>query len=90
MKETTYGVESFRLTMFMASYPGASTIVLNPKYGEPSHRGARTRVFVVLGVSGVVPFTHALLTHGPQNLMREMGFGYLLLSGFFYLTGAII
>lgn len=69
---------------------GAASIVLNPEYGKPTHRGARTKVFVGLGLSGIVPVTHALLVHGFSNLVHDMGFGYLLLSGALYLVGALI
>lgn len=69
---------------------GAATIVLNPEYGKPTHRGARTKVFISLGLSGIIPVAHALHVHGFANLVHEMGFGYLLLSGALYIVGALI
>ncbi|KAH7922778.1 HlyIII-domain-containing protein [Leucogyrophana mollusca] len=69
---------------------GAAYIVLNPEYAKPTHRGARTGVFIGLGLSAVVPVTHLLISHGVAKLLSEMGFGWLLTSGGLYITGALI
>ncbi|KAG2139461.1 hemolysin-III related-domain-containing protein [Suillus cothurnatus] len=69
---------------------GAAYIVLNPEYAKPTHRGARTCVFIGLGLSAVVPVAHLLVSHGPSKLFSEMGFGWLLASGGLYITGALI
>ncbi|TFY77014.1 hypothetical protein EWM64_g6999 [Hericium alpestre] len=69
---------------------GAAYIVLNPEYAKPTHRGARTKVFIALGLSGVLPVSHALVTHGFFTLCREMGFLWLLLSATLYIVGALI
>lgn len=68
----------------------AAYIVLNPEYRKPTHRGARTKVFIALGLSGIVPVTHALVTHGFNKLCYEMGFRWVLASGLLYLSGAIL
>ncbi|OBZ67987.1 ADIPOR-like receptor SPBC12C2.09c [Grifola frondosa] len=69
---------------------GAAYIVLNPEYRKPTHRGARTKVFIALGLSGVVPISHAYITHGFYKLCYEMGFGWLLTSGALYIVGALL
>ena len=69
---------------------GAAYIVLNPEYRKPTHRGARTKVFIFLGLCGVVPTLHGLVTHGFYTLCYEMGFGWLLLSAACYITGALL
>lgn len=69
---------------------GAAYIVLNPEYRKPSHRGARTRVFIALGSSGVIPVLHGLVSHGFQKLCVEMGFAWLLVSGALYIVGALL
>ncbi|EGN92896.1 hypothetical protein SERLA73DRAFT_65012 [Serpula lacrymans var. lacrymans S7.3] len=68
---------------------GAGYIVLNPEYAKPSHRGARTRVFIGLGLSAVVPVSQLLMSHGFFKLVSEMGFGWLLTSGGLYIAGAL-
>ena len=69
---------------------GAGYIVLNPEYRKPTHRGARTKVFILLGLCGVGPTLHGLVTHGFYTLCVEMGFAWLLLSAACYITGALL
>ena len=69
---------------------GAAYIVLNPEYAKPTHRGARTAVFIGLGLGAVVPNTHLLLTHGFNKLVAEMGVNWLLTSGALYIGGALL
>jgi len=68
----------------------AAYIVLNPEYARPTHRHARTRVFIALGLSGVLPISHLMLSHGIDILFREMGFFWLLAAGVMYITGAVL
>ena len=69
---------------------GAAFIVLSSKISKSSHRGARTAVFIVLGISAVVPVTHGLLTHGVYRMRHEMGLDWLVLSGALYIAGALL
>jgi adiponectin receptor len=68
---------------------GAASIVLNPEYSKPTHRVARTSVFVSLGLCAIAPVAHLMTTHGFHELMNHMGFGWLVLSGVLYLVGAV-
>lgn len=69
---------------------GAAYVVLNPEYAKPTHRGARTTVFIGLGLCGIIPMTHLLLTHGFNILLAEMGVNWLLTSGALYIVGALL
>ena len=70
---------------------GASIVVLNPEYAKPTHRTARTVVFIGLGLCAVFPIGHILLTtHGLRELLTELGFGWLVVSGAMYIVGATI
>ena len=69
---------------------GAACVVLNPEYAKPSHRGARTAVFILLGLFAVVPVTHLAITHGLREMLVDMGFARLVLSGALYIIGALI
>ncbi|KAI0078360.1 HlyIII-domain-containing protein [Panus rudis PR-1116 ss-1] len=80
----------FYLSVLSLAGIGAAYIVLNPEYRKPTHRGARTTVFIALGLCGVIPVTHGLFTHGFEKLCFEMGFGWLLLSASFYIGGALL
>jgi adiponectin receptor len=68
----------------------AAYVVLNPEYAKPTHRGARTRVFILLGLSGVFPVVHILASHGLKKVFMEMGFSWLVASGALYIIGALI
>jgi len=68
----------------------AAYIVLNPEYAKPTHRHARTRVFIALGLCSILPVSHLVLSHGIYILFREMGFLWLLAAGVMYITGAVL
>ncbi|KAJ7204646.1 hemolysin-III related-domain-containing protein [Mycena pura] len=69
---------------------GAAYIVLSPEYSKPTHRGARTGVFIALGLLGVGPITHCFLTEGYQRVFLDLGFGWSVLSGALYISGALL
>ncbi|KAI1786712.1 hemolysin-III related-domain-containing protein [Ganoderma leucocontextum] len=83
-------LQAFYLTCICVAGIGATYIVLNPEYRKPTHRGARTKVFILLGLCGVGPTLHGLVTHGFYTLCVEMGFAWLLLSAACYITGALL
>jgi len=47
-------------------------------------------VFVALGLSGVIPTTHYIITDGLWNAVQKASLGYLLLMAFLYILGAVI
>jgi len=69
---------------------GAATIVLNPEYAKPTHRGTRTGVFVALGLCGVVPASQLLTSHNIHQLINDLGIGWLIASGALYMGGALL
>ena len=71
-------------------YQGAAFIVLDPEYAKPTHRGARTTVFIALGLCAIIPVAHLVVTHDPQELISEMGVNWLLASGALYIGGALL
>ena len=82
--------ETPRPVLADCSVTGAAWIVLDPEYGKPTHRGARTKVFIGLGLSAVFPVTHLFVTHGFSKLVQEMGIGWLITSGGLYIFGALL
>ncbi|KAJ7512622.1 hemolysin-III related-domain-containing protein [Mycena galericulata] len=68
---------------------GAAYIVLDPEYAKPTHRGARTAVFIGLGLSAVGPISHCLIADGHRKLL-DLGFGWIVLSGALYILGALL
>ncbi|KAG8721112.1 hypothetical protein FRC08_015606 [Ceratobasidium sp. 394] len=69
---------------------GSAYIVLSPHYATPAYRWARTSVFLALGLTAIVPVTHALWLYGFARLQNEMGLLWLIASGMLYVVGALI
>ncbi|TFK26591.1 HlyIII channel protein [Coprinopsis marcescibilis] len=81
----------FWLSLLFVMGVGAARIVLDPEYAKPTHRGARTAVFIALGLSAVAPLGHLLLTtHHFSELLSQMGLGWLITSGAMYIIGALL
>ncbi|KAJ7598869.1 hemolysin-III related-domain-containing protein [Mycena floridula] len=68
----------------------AAYLVLDPEYAKPSHRGARTTVFVFLGLSAVIPVSHIWISVSAIDVLWAMGVHWLLLSGSLYIIGALL
>ena len=84
------GLQNLRTTYDASCLIGAAYVVLNPEYAKPSHRGARTGVFIALGLCAVVPVTQLVTRHGAMKAFSEMGLGWLLTSGTLYILGALV
>jgi len=84
------GLQTLYLSLIVLVGMAAAYIVLDPEYAKPSHRGARTSVFIALGLVAVFPVCHGLVTHGFDKLLSEMGFGWQLASGALYIFGALL
>lgn len=69
---------------------GAAYIVLNPEYRKPTHRGARTKVFIALGLCGIGPVMHGLAIHGFRKFCYDMGAAWVLASAVLYINGALL
>ncbi|PPQ75594.1 hypothetical protein CVT24_010900 [Panaeolus cyanescens] len=80
-------VAGLGLSMHVA---GAAYLVLDPEYAKPTHRGARTSVFIALGLGAIVPTTHMFMVHDFNELVTEMGVNWLLASGALYIIGALL
>ena len=78
------------LSAITAAGAGAAFIVLDPEYSKPTHRGARTAVFIFLGLSSAVPLAHALKTRDLVTLRVQMGLDYMILEGVLYIGGALL
>ena len=63
---------------------------MSPKYSKPAYRGARTAVFITLGLSSVIPVTHALAIYGYERLREDSGLDWIVLSGALYIFGALL
>lgn len=59
-------------------------------FRTPEWRPYRALMFVLLGLSGVIPVLHGLALDGIVTLSQRMGLYYVLLEAVLYITGAFI
>ncbi|KAI8934390.1 hypothetical protein NX059_009126 [Plenodomus lindquistii] len=65
-------------------------VLLVPTFRTPKWKHFRTTMFLSLGISGFVPMTSAAKAYGVYQAHQQMGWGWFLLEGVFYILGAAI
>ncbi|CAG5115898.1 unnamed protein product [Candidula unifasciata] len=60
------------------------------KFSQPQYRPLRAGVFVALGLSGVIPAMHYVITDGFWHAINFAALGWLLLMALLYIVGAVI
>ncbi|ESK94704.1 hemolysin-iii channel protein izh2 [Moniliophthora roreri MCA 2997] len=68
----------------------AGFVVLDPEYTKPTHIGTRTTIFLALGFYSLLPICHWLVIHGATVTLNDTGVKWFLLSGSFYVGGALL
>lgn len=81
-------VHAFYAVLIFSLAAVAMNFVVRPVYATPAYRPVRAGVFVLLGISGVLPVVHAVALYGMHFVMQSLGFSYLALSGALYIVGA--
>lgn len=71
---------------------GTSCIVVSlwDKFSEPEFRGIRAGMFIALGLSGVIPALHFVITDGFYHAVNYASLGWLSLMAVLYIVGALI
>lgn len=71
---------------------GSSCIVISlwDKFAQPKFRPLRAGVFIALGLSGVIPAMHYVITDGFYAAVNFAALGWLVLMAFLYISGALI
>ncbi|KAL8575461.1 hypothetical protein ACOMHN_013012 [Nucella lapillus] len=60
------------------------------KFAQPQFRPLRAGMFISLGLSGVIPAFHYVITDGFWHAVNKAALGWLVLMAFLYISGAII
>jgi adiponectin receptor len=60
------------------------------KFAEPKFRPVRAGVFIGLGLSGVIPAMHIVITDGFYEAIYDSALGWLTLMAVLYIVGAVI
>lgn len=71
---------------------GSACIVVSmwDKFAEPKYRPVRAGTFIGLGLSGVIPAMHYVITDGFYEAINYAALGWLVLMAFLYIAGAVI
>ncbi|KAH7349050.1 hemolysin-III related-domain-containing protein [Pyrenochaeta sp. MPI-SDFR-AT-0127] len=69
---------------------GTSIVSTHPKFRTPALRPFRALMFVLMGLSAVVPVLHGVRLWGVQQLRKSIGLDWVVLQGVLYITGAAI
>jgi adiponectin receptor len=60
------------------------------KFAQPQFRPVRAGVFIALGLSGVIPAMHFVITDGFYDAVYKAALGWLVLMAVLYIVGAVI
>jgi adiponectin receptor len=59
-------------------------------FRTPTYRWMRTSLFLAMGLSGIIPIGHGILTFGLTMALKSISLGYMIAMGAFYVVGALI
>ncbi|XP_052072529.1 adiponectin receptor protein-like [Mytilus californianus] len=65
-------------------------VSLFDKFREPQFRGIRAGMFIALGLSGVIPALHFVISDGFDHAVNYASLGWLSLMAVLYIVGALI
>ncbi|KAL3469822.1 hemolysin-III related-domain-containing protein [Aspergillus californicus] len=75
-------------TMICGIGLGCVMVSIFPQFRTPRWRPFRAAMFVGMGLSAVFPVIHGLQLYGRDQMMRQIGLGWVLLQGCLYILGA--
>ncbi|KAI8144153.1 hemolysin-III related-domain-containing protein [Fennellomyces sp. T-0311] len=81
-------LQLFYTMAMLACGTATAALMIVPRFQAEKYLGMRTAVFLSFGLSGVVALVHSAILHGVSTLF-DMGFGYALILGMFYVIGAV-
>jgi adiponectin receptor len=67
-----------------------ATISLHPDFRTPARRPYRTFMFVLMGLSAVIPVLHGVRLYGVAHLRNSVGLDWVIAQGVLYILGAAI
>lgn len=67
---------------------GCATVSIVPKFRTPQWRPFRAAMFVMMGLSAVIPVVHGVKLYGIAQMRAQMSLFWVVLQGFLYILGA--
>lgn len=68
---------------------GCAAVVAIPRFQTIQWKHFRTAMFVAVGLSGVLPMSHAVRLFGIPQANLQMGWSYFVMEAVCYISGAI-
>ncbi len=78
------------VTMIAVFSSSLFMVIVLERFRTPEWRSTRSLMFVLLGLSSIVPVFHGLLNFGYDKVVVEMSLWYVVSQGVLYIAGAII
>ncbi|KAF2871853.1 hemolysin-III related-domain-containing protein [Massariosphaeria phaeospora] len=77
-------------TMITTLAAGTSVAAVHPKFRTPALRPFRALMFVLMGLSGVVPVVHGVKLYGLEQMQKTIALNWVVSQGALYILGAVI
>ncbi|KAJ1911096.1 hypothetical protein H4219_006043 [Mycoemilia scoparia] len=83
-------LKAFYIGLILFLGAGTAVMTVTPKFNSKEWRVIRAVTFVSLGLSGVFPLIHSLITFGWTHTISALQLVYLIPMALFYIVGAFI
>ncbi|KAF2712517.1 HlyIII-domain-containing protein [Pleomassaria siparia CBS 279.74] len=75
-------------TMITTLAAGTSVVSVHPRFRTPALRPFRALMFVLMGLSAVIPVLHGIRLYSLNHLRKTVGLDWVILEGVLYILGA--
>ncbi|KAJ2956473.1 hypothetical protein NQZ79_g7652 [Umbelopsis isabellina] len=65
-------------------------VTMMKHFRTPTYRWMRTSLFLAMGLSGIIPIGHGVITFGLKMALTSISLGHMIAMGAFYVVGALI
>ncbi|EDK43592.1 hypothetical protein LELG_01771 [Lodderomyces elongisporus NRRL YB-4239] len=76
------------ITLFFGTV--CTIFTLHPEFSKNTYRPFRSAMFIMFGLSGVLPIANAVYLFGFETTKARSGLIWLILEGVFYILGAVL
>lgn len=80
----------FYIIIFLILGSICTVLTLNPKFATPTYRPFRSLMFIIFGLSGLLPVITAVKLFGYEIAVQRSAAQWLVLEGVFYIFGAVL
>lgn len=87
-EESNFKIGFIILFLFLGSI--CTVVTFDSKFSTPQYRPFRSMMFILFGLSGILPVIAAVHLYGSEDAIRRSGAIWLVGEGFFYIFGACL